>query len=94
MNIEHITESPLYEYRGCCPEFGQEITLYAADLRAAEVGTSWRIEDQDRYPNREEVWDVKTTLVYKDEDGVLLKEHESREGTTTLFWIDLYKKLC
>lgn len=76
MNIEHIIEKPLFEYVGCCPEYGQYIGLYANDLRTAKVGDSWSCTDQDCYPNRQYEWQVTVTVVYKDADGVLLKVHD------------------
>lgn len=76
MNIDYIAEEPLFEYEGCCPEYGQYIGLYANDLRAAKVGDSWSCTDQDCYPNRQHEWWVTVTVVYKDADGVLLKVHD------------------
>ena len=72
-SLNYIEEKPLFKHEGCCPEFGQSICLYAADLIAAKVGDKWSCSDQDRYPNREHEWWVTVTVVYTDEDGVLLK---------------------
>lgn len=95
-NLNYIEEEPLFEYEGCCPEFGQSIRLYAADLIAAKVGDSWSCEDQDCYPNREHEWWVTVTVVYADEDGVLLKVKNEepacygREPRIELMWVTVY----
>lgn len=72
MEVKINREQPVYEFEGCCPEYGQKIVIYANDIRKAEVGKRWSCEDQDQYPNRERCWDVEVELVYKNTEGALL----------------------
>lgn len=65
MDCKVIYESPVYYYGGCCPEFGQEISIYADVLKEAEIGTEWSCEDQDRYPNRTKEWMVCVRKVFE-----------------------------
>ena len=70
VNVAH--EQPVYNFRGCCPDFGQKIVLYANDLRRAEDGHIWSCEDQDQYPNRQHNWTVEVQIVFKSDEGALL----------------------
>lgn len=88
MKTNLIKERPVYHYTGCCPEFGQEIRLYADDLKNANVGDGWMCTDQDRYPNRTEEWDVSVKVVYKDEYGIALLEKTNNEPM--IIWIELH----
>ena len=49
METRTITEQPLLGIEK--PYEGGDLKIYAADLKAAEVGTKWETENQDRYPN-------------------------------------------
>ena len=89
LKTELIKETPVYNYEGCCSEFGQFIRLYADDLRHANVGDCWLCEDQDKYPNRTREWEVLTKLVYKDEHGVALLERVDNNDPT-LIWVELH----
>ena len=88
MKTNLIKETPVYHYEGCCPEFGQSICLYADDLKIANVGETWSCDDQDRYPNRTQVWTVSVRIVYKDEHGVALLERNDDEPR--LLWVELH----
>ena len=80
--------APVYNYEGCCPEFGQSICLYADDLKCANIGDTWSCEDQDKYPNRSREWEVSVRIVYKDEYGVALLERNDNEPR--LLWVELH----
>lgn len=87
MNVTIIKEEPLFKFEGCCPEYGQIIELYGDDLYDCKVGDSWSCEDQDCYPNRNEVWGVIVTVIFRDEKGVLLRfEHDNIQ--TSLHYIE------
>lgn len=92
MKANVITEEPVFYYRGCCPQFGQEIALYSADLHNSNVGDKWVCEDQDQFPNRQHCWDVCVTVVYKDANGVALVTHsmEINGDPDTITWIQLH----
>ena len=91
METRIIKEQPLFYHGGCCPEFGQEIELYHKDLAKAKVGDAWGCEDQDRLPNRTECWSVDIIVVYKDDDGILIKFHDTypRDEKIELIWVEL-----
>lgn len=90
MKINFKTEEPLFNFTGCCPEFGQSIILYGNDLCQSKVGDTWVCEDQDCYPNRTEEYEAKVTVMYKDENGILLKfEHDVMD--TELTYIEFGK---
>ena len=72
METRIVKEKPLYEYIGCCPQFGQSIRLYKKDLEKAEIGTEWHCENQNRYPNRDDSWYVNVEVVYRTEKNVYL----------------------
>ena len=88
MKTNLIKETPVYHYEGCCPEFGQSICLYSDDLKIANIGETWSCDDQDRYPNRTQVWTVSVRIVYKDEHGVALLERNDDEPR--LLWVELH----
>ena len=88
MKTNLIKETPVYHYEGCCPEFGQSICLYADDLKIASIGDTWSCEDQDKYPNRSNEWEVSVTVIYKDEYGVALLERNDNEPR--LLWVELH----
>ena len=96
MNTRTITEQPLLGIEK--PYEGDDLKIYAADLKAAEVGTKWETENQDRYPNRTCVWVESFTVVYKDDNGVavLYRCEEATGGLdyyhaeeTELIWVEL-----
>ena len=76
---------------------GDDLKIYAADLKAASVGQKWETENQDRYPNRTCVWCESFTVVYKDANGVaVLYRCEEATGLdyyqpeeTELIWVEL-----
>lgn len=88
MKTNLIKETPVYHYEGCCPEYGQEIKLYANDLKCANVGDEWGCSDQDRFPNRSREWEVSVTVIYKDEYGVALLERNDDEPA--IIWVELH----
>lgn len=95
METRTITEQPLLCVEK--PYEGDDLKIYAADLKAAEVGTKWKTENQDRYPNSTCVWVESFTVVYKDGDGVaVLYRCEEACGLdyyhaeeTELIWVEL-----
>ena len=89
LKTELIKETPVYYYEGCCPEFGQEIRLFAHDLKIANVGDQWECDDQDCYPNRTKEWIVSVKVIYKDEHGVVLLERVDNNDPT-LIWVELH----
>ena len=88
MKTNLIKETPVYHYEGCCPEFGQSICLYADDLKCANIGDTWSCEDQDKYSNRSNEWEVSVAVIYKDERGIALLERIDDEPE--LFWVELH----
>ena len=88
MRMELVKEEPLYHYTGCCPEYGQEILLYADDIRNANIGDTWSCSDQDRFPNRQYEWDVTVKIVYKDESGAAILERN--RNYPKLIWVELH----
>ena len=82
MNCEVIREAPLYYYGGCCPDFGQQIEIYADELKKVEVGKEWSCDDQDRYPNATEYWNVYVKKVFEDEHGCLLIKRDDYHERT------------
>ena len=95
MQTRTITELPLLVITK--PYDGDDLEIYAADLKAAEVGQKWETENQDRYPNRTCTWLESFTVVYKDEHGVaVLYRCEEASGMdyyqpeeTELIWLEL-----
>lgn len=67
-----VQEQPVFYCSGECPQFGQEIKIYADDLKKAPIGTEWKCEDQDRYPNASMYWNIYVKKVFEDEHGCLL----------------------
>ena len=95
MNTRTITEQPLLSIEK--PYEGDDLKIYAADLKAAEVGTNWETQNQDRYPNSTCVWTESFTVVYKDDNGAaVLYRSEEASGLdyyhaeeTELIWVEL-----
>ena len=95
MQTRTIIEQPLLTVTK--PYDGDDLKIYAADLKAAEVGKAWTTENQDRYPNSTCVWTESFTVVYKDEHGVaVLYRCEEASGLdyyqpeeTELIWVEL-----
>ena len=95
MNTRTITEQPLLCVEK--PYEGDDLKIYAADLRAAEVGTKWETQNQDRYPNSTAVWNESFEVVYKNDNGVaVLYRCEEASGLdyyhaeeTELIWAEL-----
>ena len=95
MNTRTIAEQPMLGIEK--PYEGDDLKIYAADLKAAEVGTKWETQNQDRYPNSTCVWCESFTIIYKDENGVaVLYRCEEACGLdyyhpeqTELIWIEL-----
>lgn len=88
MKMELIEERPVYNYVGCCPEYGQEIKLFADDIKNASIGDEWSCSDQDRFPNRQYEWEVTVKVIYKDEYGAALLERNDNEPR--LLWVELH----
>ncbi len=69
----------------CYPD--GDLTITWSELRTAEVGKSWSVQDQDRYPNRSCTWTTRYEIVYRNEDGALVRKSE--DGVTSeLMWFD------
>lgn len=58
-----------------------------SELKSAEVGASWSIDDQDRFPNPNVFWKVTYTIVYRNANGVaILKETTEPGEEPVLVW--------
>lgn len=91
MNVETIHEEPLLSV--VKPYEGGNLEIYAADLKAAEVGTTWETENQDCFPNRTCTWCESFKVVYKDDHGVAIlhrKEYCDGDDIVKLLWIELH----
>ncbi|MGN1120641.1 MAG: hypothetical protein ACI4Q4_09805 [Oscillospiraceae bacterium] len=91
MNLGIIHEEPLLSV--IKPYDGDDLMIYAADLKAAEVGKSWETETQDQYPNRTETWVESFTVVYKDNHGVAVlhrREYCNEPDDVMLVWVELH----
>ena len=92
MEAEVRYEQPIYSFEGTFtdPNTGHGILrLYAADLREANVGTVWEVNDQDRYPNGQLYWTNTVKKVFEDENGVLLIECDGETGKVRAIWCEL-----
>ena len=97
MKTTTIKENPILTVRK--PYDGDDLEIFAADLKSAEVGKVWETENQDCYPNRTTVWTESFTVVYKDENGVavLYRSEEAGDGfnyyqseDVKLIWVELH----
>lgn len=71
--------------------YGDTLEIYASDLKAAEVGQTWSIENQDCCPNRTDWWIESYKVVYKDETGIaVLYQIEDTPEASKLTWIELH----
>lgn len=82
MKAEVSVEEPVFSYYGVCSDidYGCDIEIYANDLRESEVGRKWHCSEQDRYPNRTEVWTVTATLIFIDKQRGFYYLHVEDEG--------------
>ena len=71
------------------PYPGGDLRISWSELRAAKVGTVWSVEDQDKFPNRTATWTVEYRVVYKDNDGILIKRSSDGDETVELTWFEL-----
>ena len=92
-----IMENPIFTVNK--PYEGDDLEIYASDLKSAEVGKVWETENQDCYPNRTTVWTESFTVVYKDEKGVavLYRSEEAGDGfnyyqpeEVEIIWVELH----
>ena len=83
MEVFTIKEEPIL--RVSKPYEGDDLEIYASDLKNAEVGTVFETENQDTYPNRTAVWSESFTIVYKDEHGVAVL-YRSEEALSLDFY--------
>lgn len=96
MEANTIKEHPIFSVDKLYP--GDDLRIYAADLKAAEVGKEWRTEKQDRYPNATCTWYESYKVVYKDDNGVaVLYHYDEATGRdyyqnehNELFWVELH----
>lgn len=92
MKTQVIKEEPILHYRGCQGDFGCiagecDLEIYADDLRQAQVGDEWSVQDQDQCPNASEFWTISYKVIYKDESGLgILYDND---GEKTLIWVEL-----
>ena len=73
MKTRTIVEAPLFAVRK--PYDGEDLEIYAADLKSAEVGAKWVTTNQDCYPNRTCDWEESFEVVYKNDLGVAILYH-------------------
>lgn len=57
--------------------FGGSTRIYYDDIISADVGDYWYDEDVDQCPNARERWGTEVKVIYKDENGVLLRYRDS-----------------
>lgn len=96
MKTRTIKEEPILTVRK--PYYGDDLEIFAADLKVAEVGKKWETENQDCYPNRTCMWNESFTVVYKDEKGVavLYRSEEAKsfnyyqQETEEIIWVELH----
>jgi hypothetical protein len=73
MNTEVIREPYAINYPVC---YDDAVTVTWTELKKAEIGKVWTIEDQDKAVNRTRTWTVSWTKVYEDETGCLIKYYD------------------
>lgn len=96
MKTTTIKEEPIFSVNK--PYEGDDLEIYASDLKLAEVGKKWEAENQDCYPNRTCTWNVSFEVVYKNENGVgvLFRSEEAQSLDfykpleTELIWVELH----
>lgn len=81
-------EQPIYTVYTTYDE--NSLFLYVKDLKRANVGKKWIVEDQDCYPNASQFWDVTVTVVYKNDKGVALLKQTNNADDTELTWVELH----
>lgn len=62
------------------------------ELKESEVGTAWSTEDGDRYPNCERSYVVEYTVIYKDENGVLIRKQYDDDEKPEMLYFAFHKK--
>lgn len=92
MDVEVTREKPVFietaPYDGYDGMDGR-IEIYMDMLLEAEIGDEWTLEDQDCYPNREEVWTDVVRKVYEDEFGILLIEtYDGADFESRAIWVE------
>ena len=65
-----------------------DLAVTWSELKEAEVGKTWSVEDQDTYPNRNCSWIASYKVVYKDDDGVLVRAEKDGDGEIELMWFE------
>lgn len=87
MKTEVIREEYAIEYRTV---YDEDLVVSWSELKAAEIGKRWSIEDQDKYPNRTAVWDVSYTKVFENEHGcaVVYRNEEPGCEEVSLGWFE------
>jgi len=68
---------------------GGILRLDIDDLRKAEIGKRWEIEDVDRYPNARRFFNVSYTKVYEDDHGILVIFHTEEDDSSEAIWVTL-----
>lgn len=94
MKTRTIIEEPLYSYYTNC----EDIKLYRKDFDTVEVGDTFKAEAWDRDTNATERTYITVTCIYRDQNGVLLREHAEtiyydnaydNEESLELVWVEL-----
>ena len=96
MKVNTIKEQPVFTVDK--PYLGDDLEIYASDLKAAEVGKEWHTENQDCYPNRTCTWSESYKVVYKDDNGVAVLYHYDeatgrdyhQDEHNELIWVELH----
>lgn len=66
---------------------GGILRLNIDDLRKAEIGKCWEIEDVDRFPNARRFFNVSYTKVYEDDNGILVIFHTGENNSSDAIWV-------
>lgn len=87
MKTEVIREEYAIEYHTV---YDEALTVSWNELKEAEIGKTWYIEDQDKYPNRTSVWNVSYTKVYQDASGcaVVYRYEEPGNEEVSIGWFE------
>lgn len=70
------------------PYPGGDLRISWSELRKAVVGTEWSVEDQDKFPNRSSSWTVRYRVIYREDNGVLVKRDSDGNDDIELMWFE------
>ncbi len=83
-------------YHGCGMDCQSEsIDLYMDDLKKAQIGKQWTVEDVDRCPNASERWTKSFTKVYENAEGIaVVFTSQSDYEEDKIYWIRKREENC